>query len=406
MCSSASSRWLARASSPVLPTTTPPASGPTRRPARSTATARSGRPLLMLPMMSAVQYICGKIGLVNGRGLAGVLREHYPRWVLYPAVGAGLVANTVNVGGGHRRGRRGAQPPPPGPDPRPTSCPSASASWRCRSSARTGSSTRVFKWLCPGAPRLHRGGAACPTRTSATWSAARSSRPSSSIRRTSASWWRCSARPSRRTSSSGRPARRWRSKRSAWAGAAVAATGRLEQGAPLRRCWDTMAGMTLSEIVAYFIILATGATLFTTARPTIASATDAGPGPATRRRRRATLLLAVALDRRGRAGDARSSPARPPTRSPRRSAGGPASTRKSVARPQFYAVIVAATLIGMVINFVGIDPIDALVLTAVLNGLLAPPLLVLVMLVSNDRRSWASAPTAACSTSWAGRRPA
>ena len=54
--------------------------------------------LVMLPMMISVQYICAKIGLVNGRGLAGVLREHYPRWVLYPAVLALVVANTINAG--------------------------------------------------------------------------------------------------------------------------------------------------------------------------------------------------------------------------------------------------------------------------------------------------------------------
>ena len=52
----------------------------------------------MLPMMISVQFISAKIGLVNGRGLAGVLREHYPRWVLYPAVIALVVANTINAG--------------------------------------------------------------------------------------------------------------------------------------------------------------------------------------------------------------------------------------------------------------------------------------------------------------------
>lgn len=42
-------------------------------------------------------------------------------------------------------------------------------------------------------------------------------------------------------------------------------------------------------------------------------------------------------------------------------------------------------LVGMAINFLGINPITALVLSAVLNRLIAAPLLVLVMLVSNDR---------------------
>src|SRR5437762_7549409 len=54
--------------------------------------------LLTYPLMATVQFVCAKIGMVSGRGLAGVLRAHYPRWLLYPAVLALLVANTINVG--------------------------------------------------------------------------------------------------------------------------------------------------------------------------------------------------------------------------------------------------------------------------------------------------------------------
>src|SRR5205807_8409122 len=35
--------------------------------------------LVTFPLMASVQFICAKIGLVSGRGIAGVLREHYPR---------------------------------------------------------------------------------------------------------------------------------------------------------------------------------------------------------------------------------------------------------------------------------------------------------------------------------------
>jgi Mn2+/Fe2+ NRAMP family transporter len=54
--------------------------------------------LLTYPLMAAVQLVCAKIGLVTGRGLAGVLREHYPRWLLYGAVIPLFAANTINVG--------------------------------------------------------------------------------------------------------------------------------------------------------------------------------------------------------------------------------------------------------------------------------------------------------------------
>jgi NRAMP (natural resistance-associated macrophage protein)-like metal ion transporter len=54
--------------------------------------------LYMLPLMIAVQEMCGRIGVVTGKGIAGVVRKHYPREVLLGAVTLVLVANTINVG--------------------------------------------------------------------------------------------------------------------------------------------------------------------------------------------------------------------------------------------------------------------------------------------------------------------
>src|SRR5437879_63687 len=42
--------------------------------------------LITFPLMASAQFICAKVGLVSGMGLAGVLRKHYPRWLLYPVV--------------------------------------------------------------------------------------------------------------------------------------------------------------------------------------------------------------------------------------------------------------------------------------------------------------------------------
>lgn len=53
---------------------------------------------LTLPMMAAVQFICAKIGMVSGMGLAGVLRKHYARWVVYGSISLLLIANTINAG--------------------------------------------------------------------------------------------------------------------------------------------------------------------------------------------------------------------------------------------------------------------------------------------------------------------
>jgi NRAMP (natural resistance-associated macrophage protein)-like metal ion transporter len=50
----------------------------------------------------------------------------------------------------------------------------------------------------------------------------------------------------------------------------------------------------------------------------------------------------------------------------------------------FYGVITIATLIGLLINFVGIDPIKALVVTAVINGIVAVPLIFLIAKIANN----------------------
>lgn len=52
----------------------------------------------------------------------------------------------------------------------------------------------------------------------------------------------------------------------------------------------------------------------------------------------------------------------------------------------FYGVIIAATLVGLLINFIGIDPVKALVYTAVINGIVAVPLLFLIAKIAQDEQ--------------------
>lgn len=54
--------------------------------------------LLTYPLMCAIQQISAEIGRVTGLGLAGNLRRHYPVWLLYVLIGLLLVANTINIG--------------------------------------------------------------------------------------------------------------------------------------------------------------------------------------------------------------------------------------------------------------------------------------------------------------------
>jgi NRAMP (natural resistance-associated macrophage protein)-like metal ion transporter len=51
-----------------------------------------------LPLMIAVQMISARIGRTTGLGLAGVLRLYYPNWLLQASVGLLLIANTINLG--------------------------------------------------------------------------------------------------------------------------------------------------------------------------------------------------------------------------------------------------------------------------------------------------------------------
>src|SRR6266567_2178714 len=54
--------------------------------------------LLTFPLMTVVQYLCAKVGMVTGQGLAGVLKRSYSPWLLYPVVFALFLANTINAG--------------------------------------------------------------------------------------------------------------------------------------------------------------------------------------------------------------------------------------------------------------------------------------------------------------------
>src|SRR3989344_5210547 len=50
------------------------------------------------PFMTAVQEMCGRIGLVTGKGLAGVIKKYYSKPLLYAAVFILFIANTANIG--------------------------------------------------------------------------------------------------------------------------------------------------------------------------------------------------------------------------------------------------------------------------------------------------------------------
>ena len=141
---------------------------------------------------------------------------------------------------------------------------------------------------------------------------------------------------------------------------------------------DTYLGMALSNIVAFFIILTTAATLHAHGTTDVATAAQAAQALQPLAGRWAaglfvcgiigTGMLAIPV-LAGSAGYALGEACK-----------WPASLEKKAAQaPGFYVTIAVATLGGIALNFLRIDPIRALFWAAVLNGLLAAPLMAVIM---------------------------
>jgi Mn2+/Fe2+ NRAMP family transporter len=147
---------------------------------------------------------------------------------------------------------------------------------------------------------------------------------------------------------------------------------------------DVNTGMFFSNLVMYFIILATASTLYRTGHRNIATASQAAEALRPLAGDGAYLLFALGIIGTGLlaipvlAGSASFAVAEVfGWRS-----GLDLSPRKG---RRFYLVFAGAVLIGMLLDLFRISPIRMLFYSAVLNGILAPPLMVLVMLVGNDR---------------------
>ena len=52
---------------------------------------------LCVPLMIAVQEMCGRVALVTSKGLTAVIKDHYSKWILYGVLVLLVGANTINV---------------------------------------------------------------------------------------------------------------------------------------------------------------------------------------------------------------------------------------------------------------------------------------------------------------------
>lgn len=155
-------------------------------------------------------------------------------------------------------------------------------------------------------------------------------------------------------------------------------------GPELRRIrTDTLIGMGFSHTVALFIIIATAATLHANGVHDIESAAQAAEALRPIAGELTFALFAVGIIGTGLlavpilAGSAAYALSE---------AFGwvEGLDRKPREAKAFYGAIAAATLGGVALNFLSIDPMRALYLAAVVNGLLAPPLMVVTMLIASN----------------------
>lgn len=338
--------------------------------------------IVMLPMMFAVQFICAKIGLVTGRGLGDVLGRNFPKYIAYPAVFALVIANAINAGADI--GAIGAAVNLLVPIPIVALIvPIAAVLLALQIWGSYEVISRVFKWLTlslfayiaaalfahPNAlhvlegtfiPRIHLDGAYLTTLVALLgttispymffWQAIQEVEEDISLGRRSF----------------------WQRKGTTDAELSYAA-------------WDVGIGMAFSELVAYFIIFATAATLFVSGHTHIATAADAARALEPLAGRGAAVLFALGLIGTG----FLAVPILTGSSAYALSTlfGWKFGLNERPGRaPQFYAIIALSTLIGIELNFVGIGPIAALYWTAVINGCLAPVLLILIMLLANNRK--------------------
>ena len=338
--------------------------------------------LCSFPLLAAVQLMCARLGMVTGRGIAGVIRRRYPPWVLWGACTLLAVANVVNIGA-DLAGMAAATELVSGV-PSPLCMPVYAAlvvSLLFWTSYRT--IARVFKWLTlvlfayvltailarpDWGAVLH---ATLVPRIE--WSREHLATLVGILGTTISPYlffWQ-SAQEVEEERARGR--RSVRTRRGATD----------PELASVRD--DVLTGMFFSHLIMYFVILTTAATLHAHGTTRITTAREAAEALRPLAGDGAYWLFSLGLIGTGMLGvpvlagscayaiaEARAwrgSLADPPRRARR-----------------FYAVVALAMGLGLVLDYVGISALSMLFWAAVLNGVLAPPLIVLIVLLTSDPR--------------------
>jgi NRAMP (natural resistance-associated macrophage protein)-like metal ion transporter len=337
--------------------------------------------LLTFPLMAAVQLMCARLGMVTGRGLAASVRTNYPRWVLWGACSILVVANVINIGadlGGMAEATQLIT------GIRPLIWVLFYAVFILVLLFWTSYTliAKIFKWLTLvlfayvlASFYAHvdwRQALAVTFVPHLEWSRGFLAVLVAILGTTISPYlffWQAAEEVEEERATGRTP------EQSKGATIAELKTARA----------DTIAGMFFSNLIMYFIILTTAASLHAHGQTNITTARQAAEALRPLAGNGAYLLFTVGLIGTGMLGvpvlvgscayavaeaaDWRGSMADKP-----RNAG------------KFYAVMAVAMVLGLALNFAGINAVKMLFWSAVINGLLAPPLILLVILLTSSRK--------------------
>ena len=340
--------------------------------------------LLTFPLMSAVQEMCARIALQTGVGLGQSLRNRFPTSLVGVAILSLVVANTINIGADLGAVAAAGELLTKG---------HVHALWLVAPAAvlilgfQVFSTyrrlLRLFKWLTlalfayvitafvahPPALTVLRGAVVPHIELNSDFIAALVAVLGTTISPYLFFWQASSEVDETKAAGQGAERQRRGVSRTELAAARV----------------DVLVGMAFSQVVMFAIIVTSAAVLNAHGQTGVQSAQDAAAALTPLAGPLAFVVFSVGLIGTGLlAIPVLSGSAAYALKEFAGFKGGLAV--KARYRPTFYAVIAAATLAGVALNLVGIDPIRALFVTAVINGLVAPPLLVLITLLGSDRR--------------------
>jgi NRAMP (natural resistance-associated macrophage protein)-like metal ion transporter len=338
--------------------------------------------LFSFPLMTAVQMMCARLGMVTGQGLAGVIRSRYSKWVLWSAAALLVTANTVNIGadlGGMAKVTEmitGIK----------------SVYWTPVYAVAIGSFliwwsyyaiARIFKWLT----LVLFAYVLAAFFAKPDWGAVIHSTFIPHVEWSSGYWatlvgiFRTTISPYLFFWQASQEVEEERNQGELTIEARKGATA-----AELRESRnDVVTGMFFSNLIMYFIILTTAATLHAHGKTTITTAQDAAEALRPLAGRGAYWLFSLGLIGAGMIGVpvlAGSSAYAVTEASAWR---GSLADRPGLARG-FYAVIAVGLALGLALDYAGFNAVSMLFWAAVLNGVLAPPLIVMVVLLTSSRK--------------------